>query len=161
MSTINEAMTGHDLIGVSAGCELCSCGSKQPSFIEHAAEIALDSLLGLDASATAEDLARTRKVLAERAAEQEQLGRDLAATGLAGFVERSEWLIAHRSPLDRLAWDLKWARLGLPAPYLPAQLQLRSHRGGKRAPVIPHDRQLQIAIESANRRAAHQTRKSA
>ena len=47
---------------------------------------------------------------AAHAAEEDALGEALEATGLTGFVERSEWLIAHRSPLRALAWERKWGR---------------------------------------------------
>lgn len=64
------------------------------------------------------DLVRTRVVLAELAGEQERIAAELEATGLVEFVERSEWLIAHRSPLDALAAELHAARLaGYVAPW--------------------------------------------
>lgn len=50
--------------------------------------------------------------------EQERLGSRLEAAGLKDFIARSEWLFAHRTRDERLAWERKWAALGLvdPAP---------------------------------------------
>ena len=55
-------------------------------------------------------LLRARRVLAEMAAEQDQLGAELNASGLTSFVDRSEWLIAHRTPLEALAWEIREAK---------------------------------------------------
>lgn len=57
---------------------------------------------------TADDLQRTRDLLAERAARQERLGRELDATGIRSFVDRADWLIAQRTPDEQLAWDRLW-----------------------------------------------------
>lgn len=57
----------------------------------------------------AEDLDRTRRVLAELAARQEHLGVQLAS--VSDFTIRSDWLIAHRTPDEQLAWDRRWRQL--------------------------------------------------
>ena len=90
------------------------------------------------------DLIRTRVVLAELQAAQERLGAELEASGLTDFVERSEWLIAHRSPLDVLAAELHEARLaGYLAPWN------RSVAKPKRRPKFePTPAQLAIARAS-------------
>ncbi|MCU1441107.1 MAG: hypothetical protein JWP85_2104 [Rhodoglobus sp.] len=60
---------------------------------------------------TAEDLERTRQVLAELAQRQEELGAQLDDTGLVAFVDRADWLLAHRTPDERLAAERRWERL--------------------------------------------------
>ena len=94
------------------------------------------------------DLLRTRVVLAQLQAEQERLGAELEASGLTGFVERSEWLIAHRSPLDALAAELKAARLaGYTTPWNRSVAKPK-----RRAKVVFSERQLAIARASQPKR---------
>lgn len=60
---------------------------------------------------TAEDLERTRAVLADLARRQESLGELLDAAGVTDFIERSEWLAQHRTPDEALAVERAWSRL--------------------------------------------------
>lgn len=112
---------------------------------------------------TREDLLRTRVVLAQLAGEQERLGAALNATGLTDFADRADWLIAHRTPDQQLAWRRHWRRLGLTDPEprperfdRPASLAVskRAPRRRKLPPVIPEDRQLEIALRSLAKREA-------
>jgi len=136
-------ITAHELQGVSSSGELCSCGITSDSWLEHLGEIATD-LVGATRSTApsrAVDAARTRRVLAQLAAEQDALGEALEATGLTGFVERSEWLIAHR-PADRaLAWERRWS----PIPDARPMARLKPRRTFTEA-------QLRIAIADYERR---------
>lgn len=62
------------------------------------------------------DLIRTRVVLAGLQGEQESLSAELEATGLTDFADRADWLIAHRTDDQRLAWERHWQRLGVSSP---------------------------------------------
>ncbi len=57
------------------------------------------------------DLARAQRVLAERQAEHERRWEALEATGLTTFLDRSDWLRAHRTAdeirADRLRWEAR------------------------------------------------------
>lgn len=59
------------------------------------------------------DLERTRALLDRMNAEQERLAARLDGAGIASFADRADWLIAHRTPDERLAWRRHWIALGL------------------------------------------------
>ena len=109
-----------------------------------------------DVLITREDLLRTRVVLAQLAGEQERLSAELNTTGLTDFADRADWLIAHRTPDEQLAWRRHWRRLGFSDPEPRRERFPRSSslavpvapkRRRKPAPVIPVDRQLEIALQ--------------
>jgi hypothetical protein len=50
-----------------------------------------------------------RRVLDSLQAAQVRLHEQLEATGLTSFVDRSDWIIAHRTADEQLVWDRKWA----------------------------------------------------
>lgn len=118
---IVDTMSDHELIAVDATGQTCQCGHKERSLVEHFADVALDELGAPrhETTATRLEIERTQQVIAQLATEADALAEELASTGLSEFVERADWLIAHRSPLAAMAWDLKWARLGvIPEPVL-------------------------------------------
>ena len=109
-----------------------------------------------DVLITREDLLRTRVVLAQLAGEQERLSAELNTTGLTDFADRADWLIAHRTPDEQLAWRRHWRRLGFSDPEPRRERFPRSSslavpvapkRRRKPVPVIPVDRQLEIALQ--------------
>jgi len=100
------------------------------------------------------DLIRTRVTLARMQGDQERLHAQLEATGLTDFAERADWFMDHWTPDEQLAWRRHWKALGLhdPEPRQPrfvrgslAVVVKRKHRK-KPPPVIPRDRQLEIAL---------------
>lgn len=106
------------------------------------------------------DLIRTRVVLAGLQGEQERLSAQLEATGLTGFADRADWLIAHRTPDEQLAWRRHWKRLGLSDPEprrerlpRPSSLSVPKRRR-KPAPAVPVDRQLEIAMKALAKQEA-------
>ncbi len=106
------------------------------------------------------DLTHTRVVLAQLQGEQERLSADLEATGLKGFADRADWLIAHRAPEEQVAWRRRWRRLGVSDPEprreripRPASLAAPKRRR-KASPVIPVDRQLEIAMNALAKQEA-------
>lgn len=62
------------------------------------------------------NLERTRALLSRLAAVQDELRAEADAAGVHGFVDRSEWLIRHRTADEVLAWQRRWERLGLVSP---------------------------------------------
>ena len=150
----------HELVGVDAGGDLCSCHTKADSWLEHLGEIALTELgvpsRVLEPLYTRADVLRTRVVLAQLAGEQERLSAELNTTGLTDFADRADWLIAHRTPDEQLAWRRHWRRLGFSDPEPRRERFPRSSslavpvapkRRRKPVPVIPVDRQLEIALQ--------------
>ena len=110
-----------------------------------------------DVAVSREDVLRTRVTLAGLQARQEQLRAAVNRSGLSSTVDRLDFLIAQRSPDEALAWNRSWRALGvsrpepsvavfarpesLSVPYTP-----RTPRRKKSDPVIPRDRQLEIAL---------------
>lgn len=129
---VGTLMGAHVLVAVTAGSSRCACGESDVEFIEHLAEVALEVMGVPVLEIMPSDIRRTKRVLAELAERQERLGRELEATGLTGFIERSEWLIAHRTPDEQLAWDRAHA---VPEPKRRRPVQ-----------VLPRDRQLELAL---------------
>jgi hypothetical protein len=122
-------MSGHQLVGVDAKRDRCSCGDVSPSWKEHLAYVACE-LMGVapgdgEHELTRADVANTRTLLAVRAARQDALGEELEALGLTEFVERSEWLITHRAPDEVLAWKRKW--IGVESAPAPVATPKRKH----------------------------------
>lgn len=95
---------------------------------------------------------RTRRVLEAMQREQEALGRELEATGLTSFADRADWLIAHRSPLEALAAELRQAALD---GWHPSHSHLGMRPPVKRMPR-PHftERQLEIAMRALDNQEA-------
>lgn len=103
------------------------------------------------------ELLRTRVTLAGLQARQERLRNAVNRSGLSSTADRLDFLIAQRSPDEALAWKRSWRALGivrpepstatyarpesLSVPYAP-----RTPRRKKSEPVIPRDRQLEIAL---------------
>jgi hypothetical protein len=56
------------------------------------------------------DLQNTRATLEGLQRDQDRLRAELELTGLTSFVDRSEWLLAHRTPDEKLADARRWAR---------------------------------------------------
>lgn len=116
------AVLFHILIGIDANGTICSCGEPRPSrasHLEHVGEVALAALdapptpeerkraenraryqrrLEMAAAADRAGLNRARRVLTELQASHEAKWAQLEATGLTRFVERDDWLRAHRTP---------------------------------------------------------------
>jgi hypothetical protein len=106
-------MGEHELVGVSATSELCSCGVSSESWLEHLGEVALNGLNApvmppQNTPRSEVDTSRTRKVLANLAARQDELREQADAEGLFGFTERVEWLTRMRTRDEHLAWERKW-----------------------------------------------------
>lgn len=112
----------HELVGIDAGGQLCTCGARDRSWLEHLAVVTL-AVLGappLSADRTrershvetmAEALDRTRRLLREIADRSEERWAELDATGLVSFTDRFEWLMAHRTRLEVLADELRMNRM--------------------------------------------------
>lgn len=99
------------------------------------------------------EVIRTRVTLARLQGRQEQLRAGLNRSGLTSIADRLDWLHAQKSPDEALAWRRRWRDLGVaeePAPVevfaRPKSLSVRKSRRKKPAPVIPRDRQLEIAL---------------
>ena len=111
---------------------------------------------------TREDMLRTRVVLAELAGEQERLSAALNTTGLTDFADRADWLITHRTTDEQRVWRRHWRRLGVSDPEPRRERFQRSSlavtvvpkRRRKPAPVIPVNRQLEIAMNALAKREA-------
>lgn len=100
-----------------------------------------------------EDLLRTRVTLAGLQARQEQLRAGVNRSGLTSIVDRLDWLHAQKSPDEVLAWRRRWRALGVVDEVEPVEvfprpqsLSVRKKRRKKSDPVIPRDRQLEIAL---------------
>ncbi len=155
---VADEMAEHELLAVDVQRAMCSCGARPARFIEHLADVAC-SLMDITKPVprrTPEPMAaylvRTRALLADLAARQERLGAELEATGLTSFTDRADWLIAHRTADEQLAWRLHWLSLGITDPEpqseqfaRPASLEVARRRRTARD-VIPRDRQLDIAL---------------
>ena len=92
-------------------------------------------------------LARTRSLLEKMQAEQEALARELDESGVTGFVARDEWLIAHRSPLEVLAAEIRAAKV---AGWHPSHGSLAAPKRSHKARTFT-DRQMEIAIAAMAR----------
>lgn len=77
---------------------------------------------------TVEDVARTRQVLAELATQADALTAELAATGLTDAADQLEWLFAHRTPDQVLAWERHWSHLFDGMPRAPRTVKLKPKR---------------------------------
>lgn len=105
---------------------------------------------------TQADMIRTRVTLAQLQGEQERLAAELDAGTVRGFADRADWLIAHRTPDEQLAWRRRWRALGVsfPEPSIhferPASLAAPKRR--RRMKFTPE--QLRVAAEWAARQAA-------
>ena len=115
------------------------------------------AVAGDDVTVSREDVLRTRVTLAGMQARQERLRDSVNRSGLSSTADRLDFLIAQRSPDEALAWNRSWRALGvsrpeptvevfarpesLSVPYTP-----RTQRRKKSDPVIPRDRQLEIAL---------------
>jgi len=105
---------------------------------------------------SAADLLVTAGVLAELAQRQEELRARLDASGLTSFVERVEWLRAHRSADEVLAEERAWSRLyrrhGVSVPVVrevfvrPRSLSVSKPQRVSRVVVVDPDRALQLAL---------------
>ena len=141
---ISDVMGEHELVGVSDVSELCSCGVSSATWLEHLGDVALDLMNAPKPSAyraprpRAVDMSRTRQLLADLAARQDELRAQADAEGLYGFTERVEWLALMRTPDEHLAWERKWG-------YTPAVPIKRSQ---------PTLEQLRVAEEWAERMAS-------
>ncbi len=107
--------------------------------------------------ATDLDLLRTRVLLEALQGDQERLHAALVESGVTGFADQADWLIAHRSTDRKLAWKRHWNRLGIPVADIEPRPERYIHDGRRAvpkpakvhrpvAPIIPPDRQLQIAL---------------
>lgn len=96
----------------------------------------------MDFQITPVDVLRTRVTLAQIQGEQERLAEQLRLTGLTEFVDRADWLIAHRSPDRRLAWSRYWS--GVRRDMAKPEVRV----------AITPDRQLEIALEVLSRQEA-------
>lgn len=120
-----------------------------------------------DVTVSREDVLRTRVTLAGLQARQEQLRDSVNRSGLTATLDRLDYLIAQRTPDETLTWVRHWRAMGvtrpeptpdtysrpesLSVPYKPAQ-----RRRKKTEPVIPRDRQLEIALAVMATREARQ-----
>lgn len=147
-------VTNHTLIGLNGSVELCSCGDKSRSHLEHLADVALADLGEPrhrhpdDVHVTDAEFESSLAVLAELADEADAFADALNATGLSTFAERADWCLANLPPDRAVAWRLHWLRLGIDVTARPRRPYRR-----RPAPIIPLARQLEIAIASLERKA--------